>query len=178
MKMHSWWIAILAMFLGACASQGDAVRIGVSMPKGEKATIVAHNQSVPDWMLDGKKLRINYVVKGNLTSQQMAAVAEAERACRIYTGTVRPSNLVAVVSSGTLYALAGGLGLGLGSQAFAGAVASEYAKYGAAASGLSGAANGLVTLGGQTYTFENCGRTLLVELFADYGVKVLQKSPY
>lgn len=172
-------IAILAsVMLGACATQGDAVRIPVTMPGGEKATIVAHNQSTPDWMLAQDKLKINFVVRGDVSPKQLAAVSETERACRIYTGTVRPSNLVAVLSSGVLYAVAGYIGVGFGAHAaFKGAKLAEYGKYGGYASGFAGAANGIITLGGQTYTFENCGREIL-GLFPGYDVRVIQKSPY
>lgn len=170
--------AILAsVFLGACASPGPTTKILVSMPDGEKATIVAHSQNAPDWMMDRSKLALNYMVKGEVGAKQLAAVAESERACRIYTDTVRPSNLVAVASSGVLYAAAGFIGIGIGSGALTGAVQSEYAAYGAWASGVAGAANGVITLGGQTYTFENCGREVLA-LFPQYEVRVLQKSPY
>jgi len=178
MKTNLKWIAILAsIVLTACAGPGAKTNILVTMPNGEKATIIAHKQSVPDWMLDRDKLAFNYMVKSEISEKQLAAVAEAERACRIYTNTVRPSNLVGVVSSGVLYAAAGFVGVGIGSQALTGAVQSQYATYGAWASGVSGAANGTVTLGGQTYTFENCGREVLA-LFPGYEVRVLQKSPY
>lgn len=181
MKKITRWIAILASItLGACAGPGALTKIPISMPDGEKATIVAHNQSVPDWMLDKDKLALNYIIKGEVSEKQLAAVAEAERACKIFTGTVRPSNLVAVLSSGAIYALAGATGLYFGSAAFTGATQvyrNQSAEYGAWASGTGGAANGLITLGGQTYTFENCGREILT-MFPGYQVKVLQKSPY
>ncbi len=84
-------LAIAAMVLGACASVGPAVKIGVSLPGGEEETIVAHKQSVPDRWLASDKLRLNYIVPGDSVSEkQLAAVDEAERACRIYTGVVRP----------------------------------------------------------------------------------------
>ncbi len=179
MKNAISWTAILAsaVILGACASPGAVTKIPVNMPNGEKATIVAHSQSAPDWLMDRSKLALNYMVKGEVSKEQLAAVAEGERACRIYTDTVRPSNLVAVASSGVLYAAAGFIGVGIGSQALTGAVQSEYAMYGAWASGVAGAANGMMTMGGQTYTFENCGREVLA-LFPQYEVRVLQKSPY
>jgi hypothetical protein len=172
-------IAILAMavFLGACASSGDAKRISLTMPNGESATIVAHNQSVPDWMLNRDKLKLNFIVKGGVSDSQLGAIASTERACRIYTKTVRPSNLVAVFSQGILYAAAGYIGVGYGARAFVGTVPHQYAVYGAWATGMAGAANGVITLGGQTYTFENCGREIL-DLFPGYDVRVLQKSPY
>ena len=172
-------IAILAsiIVLNACATQGERINIPITMPDGERATIVAHNQATPDWMLARDSLKLNYIVKGGVTAKQLAAVATTEKACKIYTDTVRPNNLVAVLANGALYALAGGIGVGLGSQAFAGARFSEYSQYGAAASGFGGAANGIVTTGGQTYTFESCGREVLT-LFPGYDVRVLNKSPY
>lgn len=180
MKNRLSLIAILAsIFLTACAGPGERMQIPVTMPgtNGGKATIVAHNQQVPDWWLDQGQLALNFMVKGDVDNDKLLAVAEAERACRIYTGTVRPSNLVAVLSGGALYALAGGIGVGFGSQAFPGAVQSQYQYYGAMASGTGGTANGVISLGGQTYTFENCGRELF-DLFRGYEVRVLHKSPY
>lgn len=168
--------ATVALSLGACAP-GEVTRIQVTMPRGEKATIVAHDQTVPDWMLSRDKLALNFIVKGDVSSEQLTAVSEAERACRIYTGTVRPNNLVAVLSQGALYATAGFVGVGLGSQAFAGVNSLAYGAYGAGASGMAGLANGTVSLGGQTYTFENCGREIF-DIFPDYKVRILQKSPY
>lgn len=170
-------IAILAILAGGCVGPGKVVRIPVTMPDGERATIVAHDQQVPDWMLDMDKLAINYVVKGDVDKKQLAAVAETEKACRLYTGIVRPNNLVAVLSGGVLYAAAGAFGVGIGSMAIPGTVAGQYAQYGAAALGTAGTANGIIVLGGQTYTFENCGREVLY-LFPGYKVRVLQKSPY
>lgn len=170
-------ITIMFLLTTACVGPGERQKIDVTMPGGETATIFAHNQQVPDWMLDREKLAVNFAVKGKVSAKQLAAVAETERACRLYTGTVRPNNLVAVLSGGVLYAATGALGGGLGSMAITGAIASEYAQYSASALGTAGVANGIITLGGQTYTFENCGRELLA-LFPDYKVRVLQKSPY
>lgn len=172
-------VAVLAIatLLSACATQGDPQKIKATLPDGEVLTIVAHPQSVPDWMLDGSTLKANFMVKGDVTPRQLAAVAEIEKMCRIYTGTVRPSNLVAAVSSGVLYGIAGFIGVGLGSQAFAGAVFSEYARYGGAASGFAGAANGVISSAGQTYTFENCTTTALGKVL-QYGVSGLNRSPY
>jgi len=177
--MKKYMVAIVAMtvFLDACAGPGALTRIPVTMPEGQRATIVAHNQSVPDWMLSKKKLALNYMVRGDVSPVQLAAVAESERACRIYTDTVRPDNLVAVFSSGVLYAGAGYLGVGLGSHSFSGVVHAQYARYGAWATGVAGAAGGVVALGGQTYTFENCGREIF-DLFPEEEIRVLQKSPY
>lgn len=162
------------ILLGACAGPGAVAKIPLTMPEGERATIIAHNQQVPEWVVATDKLALNYVVRGDVSDKQLKAVAEAERACRIYTGTVRPSNLVAVISSGVLYATTGFIGLGLAANAFPAAKPHEYAKYGAAAGGLAGVANGIVNLGGKVYTFENCGAGVLA-LFPGYGVRVLRK---
>lgn len=175
-------IAVLAsLTLGACATQGPLETIQETFPRGEVITLGVHNQWSPDWMLDQKKLKLNFLVKGKeISAEQLAAVAKTEKLCRFYTGKVRPSNLVAVVSSGVIYALAGATGLYFGSAAFTGAThlyQSQSAEYGAWASGTSGTANGVITLGGQTYTFESCGREVLTAL-PGYDVKVLNKSPY
>ncbi len=169
--------AIAAILLAACAGPGDVVRIPVTMPGGEKATIVAHNQQAPDWLLDRDHLAMNYIVKGEVSDKQLTAVAEAERACRIYTKTARPHNLVAVLSNGALYFAAGYAGMGWASHAFRGVDSNQYALYGGRATGTAGIANGIITLGGQTYTFENCGREIM-DLFPVYTVRVLNKSPY
>lgn len=176
-KVYQGLATVAVLVLTACAGPGARVEIPIEMPGGQKATIVAHNQQFPDWMLNRNELAMNYIVKGSVTEKQLAAVARAEESCRIYTNVVRPNNLVAVLSSGVLYAAAGFIGVGLGSQAFTNARFNEYAQYGGAASGVAGAANGTISLGGQTYTFENCGREVM-SLFPGYEVRVLNKSPY
>ena len=83
---RSLWIGfviVLVAMLAGCGA-GELVKIPVSMPDGEKATIMAHNQRAPDWMLAQNSLALNYVVKGvDVLPKQLAAVAETERACRI-----------------------------------------------------------------------------------------------
>lgn len=175
-------LALVALLLVGCATQGERTLIRGTMTRGQKYTIVAHNQKVPDWWLNQNQLALNFVVRGDVNEEQLAAVAEAERSCRVYTGTVRPSNLVVVLSSGALYAAAGWAGVGLGARAFlnqnGGINTAAYARYGADASAFAGTANGIITLGGQTYTFENCGREVLA-LFPEYkDIRVIMKSPY
>ena len=168
----------LAMLtLSACAGPGALTRISADLGDGRLATIYAHDQQVPSWMLATDQLALNYIVKGEQTESQLAAIAGAEKSCRLYTRTSRPNELVAVVSNGTLYAIAGFVGVGLGSQAFVGTSFKEYGEYGAGASGFSGAANGVVQIGGKVYTFQNCGRELF-ELFDIQDVRILQTSPY
>jgi hypothetical protein len=169
-------ILLMAVFAVGCVGPGALTKIPVNM-SGGKATIFAHNQVAPDWMLSRDKLALNYIVKGEVSAKQLADVAEAETACRIFTKRTRPNNLVAVLSSGILYGAAGFIGVGIGSQAFIGVNSLAYGAYGAAAGFTGGVANGLITLGGQTYTFENCGSQIL-GLFPGSDVRVLQKSPY
>lgn len=178
MKTLQTGIVILAaLLLGACATQGEREELPLTYPDGEKLTLVAHKQWSPDWLLDGSKMKLNYIVKGDVTPKQLAAVAKTEEACRIFTEKVRPNDLVAVFATGVLYTAAGYVGVGLGAKAFTGVSSSQYARYGAAATGMAGAANGVITLGGKTYTFENCGREAL-SIVSQYGVRVLNKSPY
>jgi hypothetical protein len=177
MFLRAMSLALSAAILSACASPGELVAISLTMPRGEQATMYAHNQQVPDWLLDTNRLALNYIVLGKATAEQVAAVAEAERACRIYTKTVRPNEWVAVGLNGALYLAAGFVGGGAGSQVFSGA---NFIKYGldtGAVYGAGGLANGVIQMGGKTYTFENCGREIL-NLFPGYGAHVMQKSPY
>lgn len=173
-------IATMAALMG-CAEQGPAEKISILMPRGEKATIYAHNQSVPDWMLDRSKLKYNYLVRGEAaTEEQLQAIARVEGACLIYTDTVRPHTLVNVIINGVVYGVAGALGVGLGAHvAFSAAATagSNYYAYGGIAGGASGAANGLISSGGATYTFENCGQQVL-GLFPQYDIKIMNKSPF
>ena len=183
MRTLRCWIAILASItlLAACAGPGELTRISLTDENGRPATLVAHNQMVPDYMLDRDQLALNYLVRGEVSEKQLVAIAEAERGCKLFTKTVRPSNLVAVISSGVIYAAAGGIGLYFGSAAFAGAThtyRNQSAEYGAYASGTGGIANGLITLGGQTYTFENCGVQVITKLFPSAGLTIMQRAPY
>ena len=175
-------IAVLAMttvLLTACAAPGARTEIPVTMPgiHGGTATIVTHHQTVPDWMLDRGKLALNYIVKGKVSAEQLGAVAEAERACRIHTDTSRPSELVAVVLNGIVYGLVTAPFGGLASHALPGANAGQYAEYVGIVSAGGGTASGIVQSGGKTYTFENCGQNLFA-VFPGYEVRVLNKSPY
>ena len=180
MKKNTWRglvFALCALALTACAGPGELTKFTGEID-GQTYTLVAHNQQVPDWMLATDKLALNFVVKGDVTERQLAALASAEHSCRIYTKTVRPNELVAVLANGTLYGIAGFLGTGTGSQAFTGANFTDYGLYGGAAGFAGGVANGIVQSGGKTYTFENCGREVM-SLFPQYSnLRILQKSPY
>jgi len=181
MTKRSLCTAILAaaVALGGCVGPGQMRIIRATMPGGESATIVAHNQQVPDYWLDKDRLALNFVVKSDVSQTQLAAISSAENACRIYTDTVTPNDLVAVISGGIVYGATGFLGLGLGSQAISPMLDFvRYGKYGAAAGGMGGVANAFISnRAGRTYTFQNCGRELL-DLFPQYKVRVLQKSPW
>jgi hypothetical protein len=180
-KKFVWvgFVVVLVMLAGCCGP-GELTKIAVNMPgeHGGKATIVAHNQWAPDYLLDRKKLAFNYMVKGDVSEEQSAAIDKGERGCRIYAGTVRPSNFVTVLSDAGLLALLSGGGVALGARAFSPAVhTNQYGAYGAGAGGGAGTASGIMSLGGQTYTFENCGSNLFA-LFPGYEIRILQKSPY
>lgn len=176
--MRNLMMCVALAALATACGPGNLRPIEVTMPRGEQATIVAHDQIAPDWMLSGRKIALNFIVRGKVTNEQLEAVAEAERACRIYTKVVRPSKAVSIGISTGLYAATTAAGLALGVQAFSGAVATvEYLGYGAGAGGGGGLANGFFTLGGQTYTFEECGRELM-DMFGHYGVRVIMKAPY
>ncbi|MCX6787074.1 MAG: hypothetical protein NTY93_00930 [Candidatus Kaiserbacteria bacterium] len=148
-----------------------------TMPDGQKMTRVTHGQVVPSWMLATGKLTLNYEVKGEVTDTQRAAVATVEKAGRKYVRETR-NDFISVLSSTILYGIAGYAGGYLGSKAFHGADPQEYGAYAAAATGLAGLANGLVSLGGKTYSFEVFGMQTLDGMFPAYGIKILIKNPY
>ncbi len=178
MKAHFAAMAAVVLISG-CLGPGTLTRIPITMPDGSQATIVAHDQQAPEWLLARDRMKLNFIVRGDLSAEQLQAVARTEAVCRIYTKTARPNDLVLVLSSGVLYSIAGFVGVGAGSQALPGAPAFlSYGGYGAAATGVAGLANGVITLGGKTYTFENCGREMLEVIFPQYKIHVLQKSPY
>ena len=171
-------VVTVAMFGIGCAGPGTLEKFSATYPEGEVLTVAVHDQKVPSWMLAKDKLAINYMVKGEITPKQLAAVETTEKLCRLYTGKAQPSDLVLVLSQGVLYGLAGYTGVGLGAHAFGSAVhPNEYAQYGASATGLSGVANGTISLGGKVYTFENCSREAL-DIMSQYGVRVLTKNPH
>lgn len=170
---------LVAVWLSGCVGPGQVRAIPVTMPGGERATIIAHDQQVPDYWLDKDRLALNFVVKSDVSQTQLAAIGAAENACRIYTNAVTPNDLVAVISGGIVYGATGFVGLGLGSQAISDMLSFvRYGKYGAAAGGMGGVANAFIAnRAGRTYTFQNCGRETL-DLFPQYKVRVLQKSPW
>lgn len=179
-KTMSWGLAsalaLNSILLVGCAA-GPARKIPVVYPRGEKFTIVAHEQSVPTWLLAINKLELNYIVRDDVTEEQLAAVAVTQDACRIYTDAVRPNVLVAVISNGIIYGISGYAGLYYGSQALKGTHSSEYGKYGGRAGFASGLANGIVSEGGKKYTFQSCSKEMLGKV-QQYGITVITDSPY
>ena len=177
--MVQYGVATLAMvLLAGCFGPGEMRTIPIEMPDGSKATILDHNQMVPDWMLSSDKLALNVLVPGEVTSSQSRAIDEAEKKCRIHAQTVRPSKWVSVGASTVLYGIPEAAGAAAGVQAFSGAIdTAAYVSYVGGVAGGGGFANGVFTLGGQTYTFEDCGRELF-DLFKQFNIRVLIKSPY
>jgi len=173
-------IVILAsiIVLSACAGPGARTEIPFTLPSGKTGTLVVHDRQVPSFLIADEERALNYMYTGERSKENLDAIAVAENTCRLYVGKAHHSNLVAILSSGVLYSIAGGIGVGLGSQAFNGAVFSEYAEYGAAASGFSGAANGIITLGGKNYTFQNCGEVVLNADTRYKEIKIMRDSPY
>lgn len=177
--MRMIWAVIVTALLAvttAC-SHGERRFIEVKMPDGERATIVAHNRQVPIW-LDPTNQELNFLVKGGTpTRTQLDAVLAATKACRQFTETVHPDRWVDLFAAMGIFGAAGAAGGGIGSLAFPAADAWLYAAYGGASGGLFGGAWKAITLSGNTYTFENCGREVM-SLFPNYGVRVLMQSPY
>lgn len=176
-NLYAGLAVLAALLLVGCVSVGERVTIPIVAPDGERLTIYAHQQSVPDWMLARDSLKLNFMVKGEVSEKQLQLISTVEKSCKLFTDTVRPNEAVAIFANGALYAVAGFIGVGLGSQYFQGAKFIEYAMYGGSATGFAGLANGVITLGGQTYTFENCSREALSRL-PQYGIGALNKSPY
>lgn len=177
-KMPCVIVLVVALFTAACASQGKRVEMPFTMPDGEKATIVAHNQLVPNWMIDSDTYGLNYIMSGGKeqTEKQYAAVNETERVCREFTTVVHPHDAVTVLVATLMFGGAGAAGGGIGALAFPGAIIGHYAMYSAASGGLFGGAWGALTLGSKIYTFENCGREVMSR-YPRYGIQVLLKSP-
>ena len=174
-------LAVLAAILAGCTSVPERKIVTATMPRGEKLTIVAHDRKVPDWMYSDDALRVDFLVRGDVTEEQLKAVAAAENACRIYVDTAHPSRLVAVATNGLLYLGSGALGVGLGAKEFLNpraTVGSDYYGYGATAGAFNGLASGLVSSGGRSYSFQNCTANMMSAVFQTYQVRALMKSQF
>lgn len=183
MKNRFLAVFIILFWFSACASGPEKTElIKLTMPNKEDATIVTFNKKVPNWVdwlfSDGRHQHLSFVVPGEVTPVQIDAVGRIETACRKYVTIAHPSDGVDVAFKVLDFALTGGLGSALGSYAFPYASASQYFKYGMASGGSFGAGYAFITLGGKTYTLQNCGREI-ASLFPGYNIKrVLQESPY
>ena len=82
-------LAVVAMIIGVFSSVCKAETFEVTLPGAEKMTLVAHSNKVPSWL---REPSLNFGVIGDVSPQQLAIAAEAERACRIYTKTVQTTS--------------------------------------------------------------------------------------
>lgn len=168
-------ILIVAFLATGCVSQGERVLTRVTMPDGEKATIVSYNNNVPKMFL--RDYAMSYIVGGESpTDKQLAAVTEVERACTEHTRIVHPHIAVTIGTYAVLFGAGGAAGGALGALAFPGAIVGQYAEYAAAAGGTFGAVYGGTINSGKNYTFQSCGRELLSR-FPKYGVRATIDSP-
>lgn len=168
----------IGILVSGCAGPGEMVKIPVTTSEGT-ATIVAHNQKVPSWLLATDQLEFNYVYKGDLDATALSDVGNVQGACRIYTKTVRPNELVAVVLNGVVY---GGIGFpfgGLASMASKGADFVQYGQYNGTSYTGGGVANAVIQMGGKVYTFQSCGQQVFA-LFNKYkdSLRIIQDAPY
>jgi hypothetical protein len=169
--MNKIVLIVLLAFLGGCTTV-ETIPYTVD---GQQGVIVARDEKLPGWF-PGTGETASYVVTGGATpsERQTAAILAAETACKRYMET-RPNELVAMLTSGILYGVFGGIGLGIGAEAFAGTNAREYFRYGAAASGFTGMANGLVTSGGREYEYAGCLNAIIPDTT---GVRAIFESPW
>ena len=166
-------LGFFVLALSGC-TQGDMVKIPVTMPHGERLTIVDHDQKVTDWLVGTSKLALNYVVYKDVTTDQIAAVTAVETACRTHTKNVRPNDLVSVGFNSLLSASTGWIAGGLASKAFPNRQFSSYAQYTSATEGFGVAASGIVSLSSKVYTFENCSETIF-SMDPQYEIRLLRK---
>lgn len=170
-----------------CASPGPAMDIPYHLPAVTTAVgkvipategiIHTHNNKWPAWMTATDKMAIDYITTGSSAKNAPKAVAEAERACRIYTTTVSPNPLVAVLMNGAVYAASEFPFAMLGASAFKGAKLLQYGQYGASASAGGGVGNGIIQLGGRNFTFQNCARGIF-EAAPQFRLVILTPNPY
>lgn len=172
---------VVGLTAGGCVTVSpERELIKVTMPRKEKATIVAYNRQVPDWLYATSAYKLDFITKGDVNEEQLKAAATAEDACRIYTDTAHPHRLVAVLTQGALYAGATAVGIGFGAKLAYSAAANrlnDYHEYGAVAGLASGAASGTINSGGRSYSFQNCGSELLA-MFPVYGIRIINKNQF
>lgn len=167
-------VLLTAALLTAACSQGERMYHTFTMPDGEKATIVDHQNHFPQWMVIGYPQ--SYIIEGDEpTKKQLAALDVVEGVCEDHVRTVHPHNSVTLVVDAALFGAAGAAGGAIGSLAFPFAKASQYAMYGAASGGLFGMAYGGFTISGKNYTFQSCSREVFAR-FPKYKVQPIIDS--
>ena len=170
-------ILIASLLTTGCVMQDEMIKTRITMPRGEKRTLVHFNHKLPTILRSRDSFSFSYLIaEESPTDLQLAATATVWRHCREHVDIVHPDRIVTVMVHGLVFGAAGAIGGALGAQAFKYAVTGEYAEYGAAASGPFGMAYALTVLTGELYTFQNCARELFNE-FSGYGIKVFMESP-
>ena len=177
-KLHVLFaiLAICALLFTGNANAGGLTEKSVTMPDGRSATIIAHEQILPNWMIPISSLHMNCLVVGDVTKEKLAMISKVEDMSRNYTKSVTPNAFVSVSTNTLLYTAVGYIGVGLGSMAFPTVIPRQYAWYGAAATGFVGLANSLISLGYKNYTFEIFGQQFFAQN-QGFGITVLIKSP-
>ena len=170
-------ILISSLLTAGCAMQDEMIKTRITMPRGEKVTLVHFNHKLPTMLRGRDSFTFSYLIKEESpTEMQLAAVATVWGHCREHVDIVHPDRIVTVMVHGLLFGAAGAAGGALGALAFPTAIVGQYAQYGAASGGLFGLAYGATILTGELYTFQSCARELFADLPA-YGVKVILESP-
>jgi len=164
---------MLVMVTG-CANQGARVEIEFTMPRGEVNTIVANDQTLPNWLMSVREWRMNYLVKGKVTDEQRKAVAIIEDVCRKYTKVVQPNVVAEMASNAVLMGAFSALGVGIGAHYLAKNIdENAYAKYGGIVGAASGAASGVMAGGGRLYTIQTCLRDI-ANANSQYGIRAMR----
>lgn len=170
-------VLIVSLLTVGCAMQDEMIKTRITMPGGEKRTLVHFNHKLPTVLRGRDSFTFSYLIaEESPTDQQLKATAVIWGHCRDHVDIVHPDRIVTVMVHGVLFGAAGAAGGALGALAFPTAIVGQYAQYGAASGGMFGLAYGATILTGELYTFQNCARDLFNE-FTNYGIKVLLESP-
>ena len=190
----------LCAFLAGCMGPGKPVDIDINLPVAthsatqsaygsvdpqkaicSKLTIHTYNRQVPAYLLATDKLALSYITNCNSATNASAAVDQANVGCRLYTKANRPSDLVAVIVGTTVYAMSEfPFALG-GASLFNHAKILQYGGNAASEEGGGGFGNGIVSLGGKVYTFDNCGKGVFESATRagnDFNIVILEESTY
>jgi hypothetical protein len=193
MKKAMFLFGIIAMamvmlapmaYAGGCRDKKHMIDgrciITIMFPDGETVSMADNIQKLPNWLTPLSHMKVNIAVRGDVTQEDVDVAKALETGCRDHVKTIRPNPLVTVLSSGVLYGAAGFAGGGAGSQAFPGAAFKPYGMDYAAAMGLSGMANGIISLGVEKrYILDNCA-AIDLGLTKKYKerIRVLSSIPY